>query len=316
MKISKIIPILFGISIVAGFIYKIGISELINSISEVNKIYLLISSVILLITMLIKSLRWYYILKPLGPVNRKIAFGSYFIGQATNEILPTGSGELARLTILKKHTNRSFTWFSPSVILERLYDMFLLLVLSIFLAYKVESGFALLILFSIIGFIGIVFIRPGFIDIPINLCKFLECKNILSNFFINLRSKILEIQQGLLSYQMNTGILIITFILTAVSWIFFETLSHYVLLLGFGIKIPYLSLLGIVAISWILGTISMLPGGLGAREVVYALMLTKFGVVLSTGIAIAMMYRAIIYVLFGSFALVSVAIMDKREYNV
>jgi len=69
----------------------------------------------------------------LGMGRRKIAFESYFIGQATNEILPTGSGELARLSILKKYTNRSLVWFGPSVILERLYDMLLLLILSIFL---------------------------------------------------------------------------------------------------------------------------------------------------------------------------------------
>jgi glycosyltransferase 2 family protein len=312
MKNSKIIPILFGIIVVAGFIYKIGISELINSIIQVNRIYLLISSVILFITMLVKSLRWYYILKPLGAVNLKIAFVSYFIGQATNEILPTGSGELTRLTILKKFTNKSFTWFSPSVILERLYDMFLLLILSIFFAYTTESNLAFLTILPIIAFVGIIFIRPEFIDVPIKICRFLEGKNILSKFDIILSGKFLEIQQGLISYKRNTRVLILTFILTTISWIFFETLSHYILLLGFGIKIPYLSLLGIVAISWILGTISILPGGLGVREAVYAIMLTKYGVALGTGIAVAVVYRGIIYVLFGSLAVVSTMIIDKE----
>ncbi len=313
MKISKVIPIIFGIAIVVGFIFKIGISELINSISNANKYYLFVSAAILFITMLIKSLRWHFILKPLGVINSKIAFGSYFIGQATNEILPTGSGELARLTILKKHTNKSYTWFSPSVILERLYDMFLLLILSISLANTTESSFALLTLISIIGLVGIIFIKPKFIDVPIKICRFLEGKNILSKLVNILSAKFLEIQRGLRSYQKNTRVLIMTFILTAISWIFFETLSHYVLLLGFGIKIPYMSLLGIVAISWILGTISMLPGGLGAREAVYTFMLTKFGVAFGTGMAVAVVYRGIIYVLFGSLAAIFIVIIDKGE---
>lgn len=312
MKIIKIIPILFGISILMGLNFKIGIPELINSINSINKYYLAVSALLLLIAMLIKSLRWYYILKPLGVNSSKIAFGSYFIGQATNEILPTGSGELARLTILKKYANRSFAYFSSSVVLERLYDMLLLLILSIFLAYTTESSLILLILVPIMGFVVMVFIKPKFIDVPVKVCKFFESKNILSRVNSIISDKFLEIQHGLRSYQNNTRLLFITFMLTAISWIFFETLSHYLLLLGCGIRIPYMSLLGIVAISWILGTISMLPGGLGAREAVYSFMLAKFGVPIGTGMAVAMIYRGIVYVLFGSLAAIYLVMSEKE----
>jgi uncharacterized protein (TIRG00374 family) len=312
MNFKKIIPIIFGIAIIAGLIVKIGLGELINSINNVDKYYLGLCAVVLFITMLIKSLRWQYILEPLGMSRRKIAFVSYFIGQATNEILPTGSGELARLGILKKYTNKSLIWFGPSVILERLYDMLLLLILSIFFAYTIETSFALLILLPIIGFVGAVFIKPELIDVPIKVCRFLDGINALSKFARILRVKLIETQFGLKIYQENKKILLITFILTAISWIFFETLSHYILLLGFDIRIPYINLLGIVAISWILGTVSMLPGGLGAREAVYALMLTKFGVVFSTGMAVAVVYRGIVYLLFGSLAIISVARLDKK----
>ena len=312
MKISKIIPIVFGISILMGLNFKIGISELINSINSINKYYLAVSALLLFIAMIIKCLRWHYMLIPLGVNSSKIAFGSYFIGQAANEILPIGSGELARLTVLKKYANRSFAYFSPSVILERLYDMLLLLILSIFLAYTTESSLAILILVPIIGFVGMVFIKPKFIDVPIKACKFLESKNIFLKVSSILSAKFHEIQHGLRSYQKNTRLLFITFMLTVISWIFFETLSHYLLLLGFGIRIPYMSLLGIVAISWILGTISMLPGGLGAREAVYSFMLAKFGVPIGTGMAVAMIYRGIIYILFGSLSAIYLVIIEKE----
>lgn len=314
MKFRKIIPIIFGIIIIIGFIVKIGLSEIINLINNVNKFYLALCAVVLLITMIIKSLRWQCILKPLGMDRRKIAFVSYFIGQATNEILPTGSGELARLGILKKYTNKSLVWFGPSVILERLYDMLLLLILSIFLAYTTQTSFAILILLPIIGFIGAVFVEPGLIDVPIKVCKILDDINVFSKFATIARAKLIETQNGLKIYQQNKKILLITFILTAISWILFETLSHYILLLGFDIRIPYVDLLGIVSISWILGTVSMLPGGLGAREAVYALMLTNFGIAFSTGMAVAVVYRGIIYVLFGSLAAISFAIINK-EYG-
>lgn len=312
MKFRKILPIIFSIVIIIGFIVKIGYIEIINSLNNVNKYYLAISAVVLFMAMVVKSIRWHFILKPLGINSKKISSGSYFIGQATNEILPTGSGELARLIILKKHTNKSLISFAPAIVLERFYDLFLLLLLSIFFAYSEESGIALLILLLIVVLVGLIFIKPELIIFPIRFVSFFENKNNLSKYAIFFKNKLIETQYGLCRYQNNSRLLFFIFILTVVSWIFLETFSHYLLLIGFGIKIPYLSLLGIVAISWILGTLSMLPGGLGAREVVYALMLVKFGVVLSMGLAIAMVYRGIVYLLFGSLAAISTVMLNRK----
>ncbi len=314
MKIKKIAPVILGIIIIIGFIYKIGINDFIISINNANKYYIIISAIILLITMMIKEIRWYYILKPLGPINKKVAFGSYFMGQITNEILPTGSGELVRLTILKQYTNKSFMWFSPSIILERLYDMFLLIILSILLIYNIERS--VYIFFIVIGLSMIIFLEPRFISIPINICRYLKNRNILSNFLNILISKLADMQNGLNTYKKNMDILFITFILTIISWIVFETLSHSILLSGFGINISYMNLLGIVAMSWILGTISFIPGGLGAREVVYALMLSKFGISFNLGMSIAIIYRVIIYILFGGLAMVSISLINNfRKYE-
>lgn len=314
MKIKKIAPAILGIIIIISFIYKIGIDEFIKSINGANKYYIIISAIVLLVTVMIKEFRWYYILKPLGPINKKVAFASYFMGQITNEILPTGSGELVRLTILKKYTNKSFMWFSPSIILERLYDMFLLIILSILFVYNIERN--LWILFVIIGLLMIIFIDPRFMNIPINMCRHMKNRNILSNFFNILINKLTEIKEGLSAYKKNGSILFITFILTIISWIAFETLSHSILLSGFGINISYVNLLGIVAMSWILGTISFIPGGLGAREVVYALMLSKLGVSFDLGMSIAIIYRVIIYVLFGSLALISMSLINNfKKYG-
>ena len=312
MKYTKYLPIVFGFSLIIGLIYKIGINELINSIHFVKTFYLLGASLVLFMAIVVKSMRWHFILKPLGINSKKISSGSYFIGQATNEILPTGSGEFARLIILKKHTNKSLISFAPAIVLERFFDLFLLLIVSIFFAYSEESGISLLILLLMVVLVGLIFIKPGLIIFPIKCVSFFENKNNLSKYAIFIKNKLIETQYGLCRYQNNPRLLFLIFILTVVSWIFLETFSHYLLLIGFGIKIPYLSLLGIVAISWILGTLSMLPGGLGAREVVYALMLVKFGVVLSLGLAVAMVYRGMVYLLFGSLAAISTVMLNKK----
>ncbi len=57
----------------------------------------------------------------------------------------------------------------------------------------------------------------------------------------------------------------------------------------------------------------MLPVGLGAREAIYVFMLAKFGVALGTGMAAAVVYRGVIYILFGIMAMVSVVLLDRGE---
>jgi uncharacterized protein (TIRG00374 family) len=229
-------------------------------------------------------------------------------------LLPTGSGDVARLIILQRSKGISVVESAPPVILERLSDILLLLFLSLFFAIDLmKHNISLLIpLISILGLIGILFIRPILIEYPLKLCKFIG-NHWMLRIFNKITQKFVKFKDALQIYGKSHDIAFYNIFITAIVWIIFETLSHYFLLEAFAIYISYLDLLGIVAISWILGTMSMLPGGLGARETVYALTLTKFGVKFGVGLSIALVYRILVYILFATLALISAWKLVKKR---
>ena len=67
----------------------------------------------------------------------------------------------------------------------------------------------------------------------------------------------------------------------------FEIMAVYLCTIGIGVDVPFLMVVFIFAVSSILGTLSMLPGGIGAAEAGFA---TQFVTIagLSSGIAVAL----------------------------
>lgn len=303
--VKKIVPALIGLVIIVGFIVKMGPAELYETVTGVNLAYLLISAAVLALAMIVKGFRWSILLRPAGIKDLRLALYSYFAGQITNELLPTGSGEVVRIAVIKGRKEIKFMSLVPAILLERISDVALLLVLSVSLAAIFVSPLVVGLLVIIIGMCIIAFVRPSVIERLADGVKKLGARmGPLARIVQFGSEKIIEMCRAIEFYGRSWWVLGSCLLLTVFSWVVLEAGSQYILLLGFGIQISFTSMLGIVAISWVLGTVSMLPGGLGAREVVYALTLSSVSP--ATGFAaafsIAMLYRAMVYVLFGGLA--------------
>ncbi len=210
--------------------------------------------------------------------------------------------EIARIAIIKGKKDLKFMEIVPAILLERLYDIILLLILSVALAAIFINNLILAALIIILGFLGILFIKPSIIEWLAGVFKVKTQRlEIIARHCSFVADKAIEMSKSIAFYNKNRSLLLTNLLLTLIAWIGFEAVSQYILLDALGVHISFLSLLGIVAVSWVLGTVSMLPGGLGAREVVYALALTGVaaGISFDTAFAIAMVYRAMVYVLFA-----------------
>ena len=81
-----------------------------------------------------------------------------------------------------------------------------------------------------------------------------------------------------------------------------------------GENINILTFLALVAASWIIGTFSFLPGGIGVREVVFALLLFQiYGIPEDIGLSMAFTYRLLNYTLLASFAMMSFVTLPKDK---
>lgn len=89
-----------------------------------------------LVTYVLRSWRWQFLLKPVGTARFNTAFRTTVIGFAASFLLPARAGEIIRPYLLARHERLSATACFATVVLERLLDLVtVLLLFSTFLLF-------------------------------------------------------------------------------------------------------------------------------------------------------------------------------------
>jgi uncharacterized protein (TIRG00374 family) len=91
-------------------------------------------------TYVLRSLRWQYLLAPLGHTRFAIAFRTTVIGFAATFLLPARAGEVIRPYLLARHEHLPFTAAFATIILERLLDLITVLALFAFFVFTVDPA--------------------------------------------------------------------------------------------------------------------------------------------------------------------------------
>ena len=88
-----------------------------------------VSFVAAVLGIVIRALRWQYLLEPLGHASFANAFRATAVGFAASSILPARAGEVIRPYFLARHENMTATGAFATIILERVLDVLTVLVL-------------------------------------------------------------------------------------------------------------------------------------------------------------------------------------------
>ena len=294
---KRIIPFIIGLFVLAVLVVNVGINDITQAISLANIYLLLASFLILVFTMLIKNFRWGFLLKRVSKCGLRKSSLVYFVGQLTNEVMPIGSGELVRTYWIKRIDKTSFTRPLSSIIVERVFDLVILLIIVIVginIILNLQGFFHFLLLSTLIILAVIALaLRPKIIKPFLRILP----KKISSK----ISEKLEDFEKAKVSYKKST--LSLTLVISLIAWLV-EACSQTVLIYSFGYPLPFLHVLSIVTISWLLGTFSFLPGGLGAREAVFAYLLTLSSVPVNVAITISLVYRAFVYVSFSILVII------------
>ncbi|RPI54351.1 MAG: UPF0104 family protein [Acidobacteria bacterium] len=81
-----------------------------------------LSSGITVLTMVLRALRWQYLLEPIGPTRFGAAFRTTTIGFAASAVLPARAGEVIRPYLLARQEGLSATATFATIIIERVLD--------------------------------------------------------------------------------------------------------------------------------------------------------------------------------------------------
>jgi len=265
-----------GLLISSLFLYfafhNIDLTLFYNSIKS-TKMYLAIPVALLTIILyLIRALRWFHLLEPIKKIGLSSLFSSTVIGFAANCVLPARLGEFIRANHLGRMENISKSSSFATIVTERLFDIFAILLISLFVVLSIDfplewasvetavkTGGILMLIFFVISILLLIMLKErtqAFIIITEKLTFFLPSRikqkiiDILNNF-----SKGLVLIKG--PYQL-LAVIFYSFILWGLT-----VFQVYVIGLSLDMSLPFLAPFLILVLLCFSVTIPSAPGYIG-----------------------------------------------------
>ncbi len=101
---------------------EINFKEVLQAFATANYWMLIPSTIFVLLHLYFRTLRWQWLLKPMGQVSFWPAFRGLVIGITGNAVLPARAGEFLRAYVLGRSTGLSKTGVFATLVVERIFD--------------------------------------------------------------------------------------------------------------------------------------------------------------------------------------------------
>ena len=121
-SLRTVVIVVLSIGLVALFLRGAHLDVVWAEIKQANAWLLALSSGITVLTMVLRALRWQYLLAPIGHARFGPAFRTTTIGFAASALLPARAGEVIRPYLLARQEGLSATATFATIIIERVLD--------------------------------------------------------------------------------------------------------------------------------------------------------------------------------------------------
>lgn len=128
-SIRTVVVVAVAAALVFVFLRNVDLRGVMSAILQARMRWLVVSLVAAVLSIVIRALRWQYLLEPLGHASFANAFRATAVGFAASSILPARAGEVIRPYFLARHENMTATGAFATIILERVLDVLTVLVL-------------------------------------------------------------------------------------------------------------------------------------------------------------------------------------------
>jgi len=286
------------------------IQQFIESLKSTNILIFSLALLTLLVSNSFAALRWSILMKEVNAKNSSNfsnAFGIFSLGQATGLIIPTRVGSYSKAPLIIKLDKLSYKTALAAVNAETIVD----------LVYIGCAGIVSLIIVSVLFsthfFLStvVILIIIGCLIITLILLYKIQffkgsCENQIARLSEPERHFVVKIPMLLLKKLFD---LIIStremfshkIILAKVS--FFTLITQMLGVVGFLLVIesaheslPLIFIFAILTLSFLIGIISMIPGGLGASDLSMIVLLENAGIALPVASNIALLWRFAMYI--------------------
>lgn len=279
MKRNFVLALGLGVAVYLALSVISGFENLRAALSDFRWSLIPVILGLVLVSYVGRYFRWVYYLRILGVRVPAKTNAAIFTAGLSMTISPGKLGEVLKSVFIRQVDGTSVARTAPIVLAERVTDGTGMILWGLLGALAFSRGPGLLFLFLAVTVTGVVVLRSKRLS--------LLAERVLEKLpLVNRVSGHLGAFHGASDELLSTRSLVVTTVMSFVAW-GFEILAVYLCAVGIGVDIPFLMLVFIFAVSSILGSLSMLPGGLGAAEAGLAgQFVTIAG--LSSGVAVAL----------------------------
>lgn len=247
----------------------------------------------------VRALRWRSVLKPLSTMSRGRAFRLLVLGEISNGVLPIRGGDVVRVVLASKHQQVSKAAGAASILLEKLFDMgvILLFLVSTSLVLTSPDVVDLRLGWIAAGVAGLLFLLVVFVRNAALLQAIPIFRGVAGRF-----------RDGLLILQ-DAGQALRVLGESLLLWVL-SGFGLYLVIVALHLPLPWYSGFFIIGVSAIGSLLPTAPGAIGTTEFLFVIGFQAFGVDKNPALACALLARGLQIAALG---LAGIASASQRE---
>jgi uncharacterized protein (TIRG00374 family) len=243
---------------------EIDLTEVARAMATADYTMLLLAMAMIIIHIYFRTVRWQWLLKPLGEVAFWPACRALLIGITGNTLLPARAGEFLRAYVLGRSTGLSKTGVFATLVVERIFDgltVLLILLIAIVLGVRDER-------MQLIGLLGAIFYIGVMVGLVIFMVKRHWADAIINKFLpSSMAHQVLGVLDGFtsgLAVLKNPYQLVMVTFWNLLTWgVILISFWFALLAFDFGSPVPWQAPMLMLPAMALGLTVPAAPGGLG-----------------------------------------------------
>jgi glycosyltransferase 2 family protein len=260
-----------------------------------NYLWLVPAVAMLAVTALIKAIRWRYLFAPETRPPTEPVVTSVLVGYFFNSILPLRAGEVARVVALRRRAGTSIAESSATIIIERAYDVLILLVLLFVTApwlpevTWIDTAAALAIALSATVVVAMIVLAVwGLRPLHFVLRPLARLPHLSTERVERLGA---SLGQGLAALQ-RPSLVLAAIGFTTLGWLAWAA-STWLLMIGFHLDVSFLAALLVVVATSLAMILPSAPSALGVFEAAVLVALGAYGISDADALSFALVLHAL-----------------------
>jgi len=307
MKKRHIISFAISLILLLVLFSRVNFSEVFSILARANSLYIALGALCSFTVLGLRLVRWQIFLDAYKlKINRFDSASSYLASQFLANLTPARIGEASRAYFLKRRYKTSFFYMIPAVLIERFIDTAVLLLISLvffaFFSFFVSTELKLMLLmvsFLLLALLIIILNKRLAGWSSKQFFRLFSFISLVKKVRPELEKKMENFYKGLVTLKSMKTFQI--FVLTCLCYVFEGAILYLAALSLSGPYLPYTFAVGFMALAWIGGALSTLPGGIGSMETILFALLLLIGFAAPLALSITILYRFVSFVLAVSF---------------